>query len=100
LQEEILGLVYAAIDDIEALSSEGVPLEKSPATPLLASGGSVDSLTLVNLVVAIEERLYSRSGKTVVLVDEDSLALEKNPFRSIGTLAEYVERVLNRAAST
>jgi hypothetical protein len=31
-----------------------------------------------------------------VLVDEDNMAADEHPFRTIGTLAEYVERVLNK----
>ena len=89
-------MVYAAADDIGARSAGGAPLEKSPDAPLLSGNEGVDSLTLVNLVVAIEERLFSTTGKTVVLVDEDSLAHEKNPFRTLGTLSDYVERVVNQ----
>ncbi len=99
MSHEVLELIYAAADDIEARSATGEPLQKSPETPLLSGSEGVDSLTLVNLVVAIEERLYSSTGKTVTLVDEDSLAQEKNPFRNIGTLSEYVERLMNKTTA-
>jgi len=96
LPDNILEIVYAALDDADAQSLDGAPVKKSPDAPLLGSDQGVDSLTIVNLVVAIEEQIQSRLGKTIVLVDEDSLALQEHPFRTVGTLASYVEKVINK----
>jgi len=96
LPEDILEIVYAALDEADAQSLEGVPVKKSPDAPLLGSDQGVDSLTIVNLVVAIEELIQNKFGKTVVLVDEDSMALQEHPFRTVGTLAAYVEKVIKK----
>ena len=93
MQDEILGLVYAAIDDVNAQSAATL-LEKAPEARLLGGERGVDSLTFVNLVVAIEEQIQNALGKSVVLVDEESMALHEHPFRTVGTLAAYVEKVL------
>lgn len=92
--EDIVGLVYAAIDEVNAQSAEGVLVKKALDAPLLGSDKGVDSLTFVNLVVAIEEQIQSVFRKSVVLVDEDSMALQEHPFRTVGTLADYVEKIL------
>lgn len=89
-------MVYSALDESEARSLAGVPVEKTPETPLLGSDVGVDSLTIVNLVVAIEEQLQKETGKTIILVDEDSMALQEHPFRTIGTLAAYVEKLIQK----
>ena len=94
--EDILGMVYTALDESDAQSLNGGPVEKTPEAPLLGSDKGVDSLTIVNLVVAIEEQIQKRMGKTVVLVDEDSMALQEHPFRTVGTLAAYVEKVVHK----
>jgi len=96
LREDILALVYSAMEEIDPMTAEGVPLAKSPEARLLGSDSGVDSLTFVNLVVALEEQIQKKLGKSVVLVDEDNMAAEEHPFRTIGTLAEYVERVLSK----
>jgi acyl carrier protein len=96
MREDILALVYAAIDEIDPQTAGGEPLKKSPDSRLLGSDSGVDSLTFVNLVVALEEQIQKKFGKSVVLVDEENMAAEEHPFRTIGTLAEYVERVLDR----
>lgn len=96
MREDILSLVYAAIDEIDPQTGGGQPLQKSPDSRLLGSDSGVDSLTFVNLVVALEEQIQKKFGKSVVLVDEDNMATEEHPFRTIGTLSDYVERVLDR----
>ena len=94
MREDILALVYAGIDEVNAQSAEGVPIAKTQDAPLLGGDKGVDSLTFVNLVVAIEEQIQSSLGKSVVLVDEHSMALQEHPFRTVGTLANYVEKIL------
>ncbi len=96
MREEILTLVYSAMDEVDPLGSDGNPIEKSTDARLLGGEKGVDSLTFVNLVVAIEEQIHKRFGKSVVLVDEDNIALQEHPFRTVGTMAEYVERVLDK----
>ena len=96
MREEILGLVYAAVDEVNAQSSGKAVIEKTPDAPLLGSDRGVDSLTFVNLVVAIEEQIQSGLGKSIVLVDEDSMVLQEHPFRTIGALVDYVGRVIEK----
>jgi len=94
LREDIVMIVYDAINEVDARSTDDRPIEKTPTTPLLGSDQGMDSLTFVNLIVAIEERIRNTFGKSVVLVNEESMALQQHPFRTIGTLVEYVESVL------
>ena len=71
---------------------------KSRRMPIYLGGARrVDSLTFVNLVVAIEEQIQNKTGKSVVLVDEDSMALQDQPFRTVGTLTQYVQGVVARS---
>jgi D-alanine--poly(phosphoribitol) ligase subunit 2 len=94
LREDILRLVHTAIDNVNAQCDDGVRLEKTPDAHLLGSDQGVTSLTFVNLIVAIENEIHKSLGKSVVLVDEDSMALQEQPFRTVGTLADYVEKII------
>lgn len=87
-----LEIVYAAIDLVNEQIVDGSKISKSPETILLGDDGVIDSLTLVNLVVAIEDHLASKQGLTVTLVDEDTFSAEDQPLRSVGSLAQLVER--------
>lgn len=95
MRDDILSLVYAAIDDVNAQAGE-VVIEKNPEAALLGGDQGVDSLTFVNLVVAIEEQVQSTMKKSVVLVDEDSMSMQEHPFRTVGTLADYVGKVVEK----
>ena len=94
MADGILNLVYAAIDDVNALSKDGVRIQKDADAHLLGGEGGVDSLTFVNLIVAIEEKIQDSLGKTVVLINEDTMSLQTHPFRTVGTLVKYVEGVI------
>ena len=96
MRDDIARLVYAAIDEINAQSVNDNPVEKSLDTALLGGDGGMDSLTFVNLIVALEEQIQSSLGRSVVLVDENSMALQDQPFRTVGTLVQYVENLVSR----
>ena len=98
MREDIADMIYAAVDELNAQSGEKT-LEKSLDAPLLGSEKGVDSLTFINLIVAIEEQINQRTGKSIILVDEDYMAEEKHPFRTLGTLTEYVGRVMAAQAA-
>lgn len=94
MNPDILGLVYSAIDEVNAQSARGAMIAKTLDTRLLGGEAGLDSLTFVNLVVAVEEQIQTGLGQSVVLVDEDSMTLQEHPFRTVGTLASYVEKIL------
>jgi acyl carrier protein len=94
LRQDSLQLVYAAIDEVNAQSADAVPLVKSPDTSLLGGDQGMDSLAFVNLIVALEEQIQAKTGQSVVLVDENSMSLQDQPFRSVATLARYVDTLL------
>jgi acyl carrier protein len=96
VSDDIVAIIYAAIDEVNGQSIGGLKIQKHLETQLLAKGSGLDSLAFVNLIVAIEGQLETRLGLSVVLVDEDSMSLQENPFRTVGSLASYVEAVLAR----
>lgn len=96
MNEQLLQLIYTAIDDVDARTAAGEPVRKAPESDLLGSEKGVDSLTFVNLVVSIEEGIQNTMSKSVVLVDEDGMALQEHPFRTIGTLALYLDKIVSR----
>ena len=87
-------IVYAAIDEVNAQLDADEQIEKTPTTTLFGADGGVDSLTIVNLFVAIEQEIQSRTGQAVLLVNEDTLSMDSHPFSSVETLATHVESLI------
>lgn len=87
-----LDIIYEAIDELnEDIDQE---LVKSEDTVIFGANSSLDSMDLVNLITLIEERLENVCGEFVAIADERAMALESSPFRSIGTLNEYIQSIV------
>lgn len=58
-------------------------------TQLFGADGLLDSVGLVALVVAVEERLADELGIDVSLADERALSQQRSPYRTVSSLAGY-----------
>ena len=77
-EDEVLDLIYEAVDEVNDHLMPTAQLPKSRNAIILGDGGSLDSLAVVNLLAAIEDKLEAR-GKTRasllnLLSDEESAA--------------------------
>lgn len=87
-------LIYPVVDEMQDTVGDEEQLLKSPETPLLGAGSALDSLGLVSLIIAVEERIENQMGRSITLANEKAMSLSKSPFRTIGTLADYISQVL------
>jgi len=97
MNEKVLSCVYAAIDEAneDRTDTDLPPLEKSPETPIHGSASGLDSLGLINFVVAVEEGVERDVGVPIMLSDDRSLTQEPNPFESVRTLVDYIDVLLS-----
>ena len=56
--------------------------------------GVLDSMGLVNLVVALEERILEEFGVPITIADERAMSRTKSPFLNVENLAEYITELL------
>jgi len=90
--EQALASVFDAIDEINAQLPDGMRVEKSPDTSLTGDQSPLDSLTLINLLVALEEVVARQRGEAMQLLDEDLLGEPEGPYSTPATLAAYLAR--------
>ena len=88
--EQALQLVYDAIDAVNPQLPQARRLAKSPATIIVGPSGSLDSLGIVNLVIALEERASETIGAAVQLLDDTAFIDTDGPFRSVDSLARHL----------
>jgi len=86
----VVEAINSAIDDLNEVLDPEERLAKSPDVPLIGKDARVDSLGLVNLIVLVEEKIQQRFGVGITLVDERAMSQSKSPFRTLGSLAEFV----------
>ena len=63
-------------------------------TRLYGSSSALDSLGLVYIVSDLEDKIYQNFGKSIVLADERAMSQKTSPFRSVETLANYIQNLL------
>lgn len=87
-------MVRAVVDRVvDQLNSSLAPeqrLEKSPGTVLIGDAAVLDSLGLVNLVVALEQQIEHEFGVYVPLTENPDLLEEGGMCSTLGNLTEYV----------
>jgi acyl carrier protein len=88
--------VYRAIDDFNL--SENATIPHAPDTVLLGQGGAVDSLGLVRLILTVERQIESDFDRAVSLTDDKAMSQRNSPFRTVGTLTEYIAACLAEGA--
>jgi acyl carrier protein len=87
----ILAVILDAAEQANRGRVPGQQLELSPDAPLFGAPSPLDSLGLVALLIDIEEALAD-AGHPIVLSDERALSQSRSPFRTIGSLADYIEQ--------
>jgi acyl carrier protein len=92
---DVLKLIYDSIDELNLDLEAEEQIEKNENTSIFGSDSKLDSMGLVNLITILEEKIEERTGKFISIADERAMSLESSPFKTIGTLIEYVTQLLN-----
>lgn len=95
--QDILDIVYGALDELQAQNPALPPIPRQPETRLYGEGGLLDSLSLVSLIVSVTEAVQDRYDADLTLVDEKAFSDKRSPFRSVAALAGYVAERLAEA---
>lgn len=97
-RDRAMAVVWDSVDELnEELDS---PLAKSDDTQLFGTGESkLDSIDLINLIANVEERACDTFELEITLADERAMEADESPFRTLGTLIDYLALLLEEAAA-
>jgi acyl carrier protein len=96
LQDKITEAIYRAIDDVNLQLPVSSRLPKTRDTLLFGRENGLDSLGLVNLIVALEKHIEKDFGRVVSLATADAVLEAKSTFCSVHSLGEYVASRLQK----
>lgn len=102
-RDEIRDLVISCLRAVlSEKDGEGAPTAHEPdeSTPLLGRRSFLDSLSLVSLLVDIEQKLNEDHGISLTIADEKALSQEKSPFRTVATLVDYLQTLIRGQVSS
>jgi|GEM_PF-1816005 acyl carrier protein len=85
--------VYRAIDLLNETLAASQQVAKSPHTILGNRGGRLDSMALVNLMVFVEDAIFSELGREVDLIGAERLRPED--LKTVETLIDALARILS-----
>jgi len=90
MREQVWGLVRNALQELnEELQYESLE-EVSEKTPIFGGEESIDSLSLVSLIVNLESEIQSVFGSQTILSDERAMSVRNSPYRTAGSLVAFV----------
>ena len=88
--ESVFEIIKNAILNFNQSTDQSYNLKFDEKAVLFGKGSVLDSIGLVNFVVAVEEEIENTTGQTIVLGEDMSLTSENSPFSSIKALADYI----------
>lgn len=89
-KDEILELIFSAVDEVNLILPKDRHLTKTSETCLFGEKSELDSLGLVNFIIAVEQKIQETSGISITLADERAMSQKNSPFRNIAMLVEYI----------
>jgi acyl carrier protein len=93
---KVVDLLFEAVDEVNQQLKKEQRLDKSLELALTGTGGRLDSLGMLNLIVHTEQRIDSVFGVSVMLADDEALAKDPSPFRTLGSFAEHIQAVVEK----
>ncbi len=94
-KQEITAIV---INQIEQLNETFPDIQKiivDENTVLFGNGSSIDSLSLVSVIVDLEMLFSDEHGFDISLTDDRAMTREISPFDSVNSLADYIFEIIN-----
>lgn len=89
-RDTVIHLIFEALDNLNQTLASERQLPKSLDAVLFGRRSRLDSLGLVNLIVAIEEGIQDKFATSISIADERALSQQDSPFRTVETLANYI----------
>lgn len=91
-------LVFDCIDQYQQELDNRIDLSEGEQTRLFGGNAPLDSLSLVSLIVNIEETIENELGVSLILADEKAMSRRTSPFSRIVNLVDYIEELVNTEA--
>lgn len=94
MRERLESIILSAAETIAGEVPDAASATVSLETSLYGQNGIFDSIGLVSFIAEVEARVAEELDRDVVLADEKAMSRHRSPFRSAGTVVDYVESLL------
>jgi hypothetical protein len=89
-KDDVLALIYEAMESLnqELPADQQIPL--APGTKLFGADATIDSLSLVSVIIDVESSASDALGFPVVLTDDRAINEPVSPFTDPEALSNYI----------
>jgi acyl carrier protein len=91
----IVALVLRAVAEVNRMLPDGSRLREDTSCPLVQPDGPLDSLGVINLLVAVEDQVEAEFGRRLNLTQVDTPE-DSSPLSTVGSLAKFVAERLKK----
>lgn len=95
--DKIDAMISEAVNELNSMRPQLPPVALDFDKPLFGPEGQVDSLGLVNLIVALEQQVETELGISITLASERTMSQRNSPFRTLATLRDFTVMLLQEA---
>ena len=95
---EIEALVFEALETLNTELPADQQVAINAATALFGADATLDSLSLVSVIVDVETGLTLRFEREISLTDDRAMAREVSPFTDVSALVDYILELLAEPA--
>lgn len=99
MKDKIIELIYVTIDELNEFREPENQILKTENTEFLGHHSVLDSLGLINLIVSLEQAVNDELNVEITLADERAMMMASSPFRTVSTLAEFIEKLIAESKS-
>jgi acyl carrier protein len=94
-REEAIELIGQALKEVRPEQSSATVDEN---WRLLGGQSLLDSTGLVSLIVEVEQQINDRYDLAITIADDRAMSEKQSPFRTVGSLADYIVKLCGPAA--
>jgi D-alanine--poly(phosphoribitol) ligase subunit 2 len=98
IENRVEEILFELIGEMNELRPEDQKIAKERSTQLFGEDGALDSLEVVNLIVALEQKIQSDLGFAITLADEKAMSMKNSPFRTLASLSDYIVLLIQETA--
>lgn len=95
MKNKIESLVINAANELNSLLDNKLLIERGNDCELYGQSGVLDSISLVTLIVKIEEKIEEEFDTSIILANEKAMSQKRSPFLTVGTLSTYIESLIS-----
>ena len=92
-RDQIQKIILEALQLSNLAREDNRQLTVTPDAPLFGDSGQLDSMSLVALIIDIEDALRE-AGYDVILTAERAMSRAHSPFKDVPSLVAYIEECL------